>query len=153
MPARDLLVNHALLAALIAWALAQAIKLPIEYLRARQWNWAVLFRVGGMPSSHSALVTGVAYGVGATAGFDTAVFAVAAVLALIIVYDAAGIRRQAGLHAEVINHIIRELLEGHSLHGEELREVLGHSPGEAFAGAVFGLVVTHAALAWIWQVP
>jgi uncharacterized protein len=150
MPLAGLLGNRALLAALTAWGLAQVIKLPLEYVRTRSWNWAVLLRVGGMPSSHSALVSGAAYGIGVTSGFDTPAFAVAIVLALIVVYDATGIRRQAGRHAEIINHMIRNLVEGHPLREEELREVLGHSPGEAVAGVGFGLVVVHALLAWVW---
>ena len=145
------LQNRALIAALIAWVLAQAVKLPLEYLRTRTWNWAILLRAGGMPSSHSALVSSAAYGIGLTAGFDSAVFAVAGVFALIVVYDATGIRRQAGRHAEIINLMIQNLVEGHPLRQEELFEVLGHSPGEAFAGVVMGLVLTQL-FWWIYPV-
>jgi acid phosphatase family membrane protein YuiD len=96
-----------------------------------------------MPSSHSTVVSAVAYAVGITAGFDNPSFAVAVALAMVVVYDATGIRRQAGRHAEIINAMIKDLVEGHPLQQEKLRTVLGHSPGEALAGVVLGLVVAH----------
>jgi acid phosphatase family membrane protein YuiD len=142
-----ILSNQPLLLALAAWVLAQLVKLPLEYLRTRTWNWAILFQAGGMPSSHSALVSSAAYGIGLTDGFDTPAFAVATVVATIVVYDATGIRRQAGRHAEIINTMIQNLVEGHPLRQEVLREVLGHSPGEAVAGLAMGLGLTH--LIWL----
>lgn len=142
----DLLDNRALIAGLLAWALAQGIKLPIHYARAREWDWSLLFLAGGMPSSHSALVTAVAHGIGLTAGFDSAAFALSAALAMIVIYDATGIRRQAGLHAEMLNALFKDLLEGHPLRGEQLREVLGHSPAEALAGMLLGLTISQSVL-------
>jgi len=142
--------NPALIGALIAWTIAQVAKVPLEYLRTRRWNWVLLFRAGGMPSSHSALVTAVAHGVGLRAGFDSALFAVSATLAVVVVYDATGIRRQAGKHAALINAMIQDLASGHPLKQEELREVLGHTPLEALGGVLLGLVV--AQLTWmLWQ--
>ncbi len=133
--------NAPLIAALLAWGIAQAAKMPIEYARNRRWNWALLFRAGGMPSSHSALVTAATHGIGLAVGFDTPIFALSVVLAMIVIYDATGIRRQAGRHAEMINAMIQELVEGHPLHQEQLREVLGHSPLEALVGLLLGLAV------------
>ena len=143
---RDLFNNNVLMAAAIAWAIAQAVKVPLEYLRTHRWNWALLFRAGGMPSSHSALVTGVAHGIGLHYGFDTPSFAIAAALAIIVVYDATGIRRQAGKHAALINAMLRDLAGGHPLEEEQLREVLGHTPLEAMAGMLLGLAI--AQLDW-----
>lgn len=140
--------NHVLIAALTAWALAQVAKLPIEYSQTRRWNWALLLRAGGMPSSHSALVTAAAHGIGLAAGFDTPAFALAVVVAMVVIYDATGIRRQAGRHAEIINAMVRGLVEGHPLRQEQLREVLGHSPVEALVGALLGFVVAQL-LFWL----
>jgi acid phosphatase family membrane protein YuiD len=131
--------NGVLIAALAAWALAQIVKLPVEYARSRRWEWVLLFRAGGMPSSHSALVAAAAHGIGLAAGFGTPLFALAVVLAMIVIYDATGIRRQAGRHAEIINTIINDLVEGHPLRQEQLREVLGHSPFEAIVGMLMGV--------------
>jgi len=142
-----MLRNPALLAAVLGWLLASLLKLPIHYLRARRWNWSLLLRAGGMPSSHSAVVSAVAYAVGITAGFDDPSFAVAVALAIVVIYDATGIRRQAGRHAEIINAMIKDLVEGHPLQSEKLRTVLGHSPAEAMAGAILGLVVAYVVVA------
>ena len=145
---QELLNNHVLVAAAIAWAIAQGAKVPLEYLRTRRWNWALLFRAGGMPSSHSALVTGVAHGIGLHFGFDSPSFAIAAALAIVVVYDATGIRRQAGKHAALINAMLQDLAAGHPLKEEQLREVLGHTPLEALAGMLLGLGI--AQLDWVF---
>ena len=134
--------NPVLIGALIAWSLAQGAKLPIDYVHSRRWNWSLLLSTGGMPSSHSTLVTAIAHGAGMVAGFDSPAFAVAVVLAMVVIYDATGIRRQAGLHAEMINAMVQDLVEGHQLKDERLAEVLGHSPAEAAVGFVLGIVVS-----------
>lgn len=133
--------NSVLAAALIAWLLAQIFKLPLQYLREGEWDWTVLVRPGGMPSSHSALITAGTHGVGLTVGFTSPIFALGVVIALIVIYDATGVRRQAGRHAVILNRMIRDLFEGHQLSQEQLREVLGHSPVEAFVGLLLGLSV------------
>ncbi|MGD8605176.1 MAG: divergent PAP2 family protein [Anaerolineales bacterium] len=138
----DLINNQVLLGGLLSWALAQILKLPLEYARTHRWDWSLLLRAGGMPSSHSALVTATAHGIGLVAGFDTPLFAMAVAFAMIVIYDATGIRRQAGKHAERINAIMRDMLDGHPLRrGSELREVLGHSPAEALTGLILGMAV------------
>lgn len=138
--------NPVLIAAVIAWAIAQLIKLPYQYVRKRTWDWSLLLRAGGMPSSHSALVTATAHGIGLTEGFRSNLFAFAVVVAMIVIYDATGIRRQAGRHAAIINAVLRELFEEHQLRQERLREVLGHSPLEAFIGMLLGLITTQILL-------
>lgn len=142
----DLLGNRILLGAVIAWTIAQAIKVPLNYLLRREWDWALLFSAGGMPSSHTALVTGIAAGVGLQEGFGSAAFAIASVLAMVVIYDATGVRRHAGDHARVLNLMIDELLTGHPLAEKELKEVLGHTPREVIGGVLLGLVVTYLAL-------
>jgi acid phosphatase family membrane protein YuiD len=133
--------NKCLVAAATAWTLAQIIKVPLEYLLHHEWDWRLLISAGGMPSSHSALVTGVSAAIGFTQGFDSPIFAVAIVVALIVIYDATGVRRHAGDHARVINLMIDELLTGHPLAEKELKEVLGHTPREVVAGIALGIIV------------
>src|SRR5512139_3619616 len=142
---KELLSNHALIGALIAWAIAQTIKVPLDYLETHKWHWALLLQPGGMPSSHSALVVGIAHGVGLAAGFDSASFALSFALAMVVIYDATGIRRQAGLHAELINAMIEDLAAGHPLKNEQLKEVLGHTPLEVLGGILLGLVCAQVA--------
>ena len=145
MKLNQLIFNHVLIAAVIPWALAQILKIPIHYFRAREIDWSLLFRAGGMPSSHSAFVSALAHGIGLTMGFDAPLFALAVGFAIIVIYDATGIRRQAGHQATIINTIITDFLEGHPQHGsQKLREVLGHSPAEVTAGVVMGIGLAQA---------
>lgn len=148
-PILGLFTNQILIASLFSWLIAQVLKVPIEYSRTRQWNWSLLFRAGGMPSSHSALVTCSAHTIGLFVGFDSALFALSVVVALVVIYDATGIRRQAGRHARLINAIISDLASGHLTEGKKLREVLGHTPVEALAGMVLGLLVGQIVW-WLW---
>ena len=142
--------NHVLLTGLSGWILAQALKIPLDLLQTRHWNWALFFSAGGMPSSHSALVTSTAMAVGLHLGFDNPLFGVATAIAMIVVYDATGIRRQAGMQAQKINILVEELLKGHPISEEHLREVIGHTPLEAIGGVLLGLAL--ALVLWIlWR--
>jgi hypothetical protein len=137
-----LLINPILISALIAWFLAQVLKVLIEFITLRRWNWALLFQTGGMPSSHSAMVSSAALSIGLFMGFDQPVFAVAAILAMIVIYDATGIRREAGRQAALINTIIEDFTKGKLAQHKRLQEVLGHTPGEAFLGTFLGLGIS-----------
>ncbi len=150
MDLTGLLHNRVLIAALIAWGTAQIIKVPIEFLRSHRWKWGLLLTVGGMPSSHSALIVGATNAVGLYYGYASPIFALGVALAMIITYDAAGVRRQAGLHAERINYLFDELLKGHMWDENELREVLGHTPLEVMGGILWGLMVT-ILVWWFWR--
>ena len=145
-----LLQNHVLWSGLIAWALAQVFKSPIEYLRSKKWNWGLAFTPGGMPSSHSALAIGMSMAIGLNNGFGTPLFGLAVAFSMVVVYDAAAVRRQAGMQAQKINAIMNELLNGHPINQDQLREVLGHTPLEAAAGVLLGLVT--AVVVWlVWH--
>jgi len=144
-----LLFNPVLLAALTAWLIAQVLKVMIEFIKFRKWNWAVVFQAGGMPSSHSAMVSATALSIGLIKGFDTAVFAVAAIFAMIVIYDATGVRRESGRQAVLINSIIEEFSKGKIPPQEKLKEVLGHTPGEAILGTLLGLSIGFV-VAFFW---
>jgi acid phosphatase family membrane protein YuiD len=137
----DLFQNKALVAGLVAWLLAQIIKMPLNYFYTRKWNWALLLTTGGMPSSHSSLMTGTVFAIGLYYGFDNPVFALGVAITMIVTYDAGGVRRQAGIHAQRINVLFGELLSGHPVSERDLREVLGHTPLEVMGGILLGLVV------------
>jgi acid phosphatase family membrane protein YuiD len=148
---KDLTTNQPLMAALLASFIAQIAKLGWFYIKNKKWNWALLFRAGGMPSSHSATVAAVTHSVGLNYGFGTPIFAVSFVLATIVIYDATGVRRQAGKHAEIINRMIMDLAAGNPLKQEQLREVLGHTPMEAIIGMILGVLV--AQIFWLIALP
>ena len=133
--------NKVLIAGLIAWLMAQIIKMPLNYFYTRKWNWALLLTTGGMPSSHSALMTGTVFAIGLYYGFDNPVFALGVAITMIVTYDAGGVRRQAGIHAQRINVLFGELLSGHPVSEKDLREVLGHTPLEVMGGILLGLIV------------
>lgn len=133
--------NHALIAGLTAMLLAQFLKPFIHYLLYKEWDPVQMFSSGGMPSSHSAFVCALALVTGMRSGFDSEVFAVAAVFGIIVLYDAANVRWQSGLHAQRINQILRELFRGEPLSEDTLKEVIGHTPRQVYAGALFGLIV------------
>jgi len=138
----QLIQNKPLIAGLVAWLLAQIIKIPLDYLQTRRWNWALLLTTGGMPSSHSSLMTGTVFAIGLYHGFDNPVFALGVAITMIVTYDAANVRRQAGIHAQRINVIFDELLRGHIFSEKDLREVLGHTPLEVIGGILLGLIVS-----------
>jgi uncharacterized protein len=139
--------NKILIISLTAWSIAQVLKVPLEYFRTRKWNWAMLLAAGGMPSSHSALMVSATLALGLYQGFDDPIFALGVAITMIVTYDAAGIRRQAGMHAERINLLFDELLHGHIWSEKDLREVIGHTPLEVVGGILLGLLV--AAVMWV----
>ncbi|MEN9562435.1 MAG: hypothetical protein RIR73_679 [Chloroflexota bacterium] len=146
----DIFQNKVLIAVMLGWLLAQALKIPTEYLRSRRWLWTMFFAAGGMPSSHTALMVAGTLAVALYHGFDNPLFGVAVAITMIIAHDAAGVRRQAGKHAERINVLFDELLKGHMWSEDELKEVIGHTPLEVIGGIILGLLV--AIVQWlVWK--
>jgi acid phosphatase family membrane protein YuiD len=135
----DLLANRILWTTIAAWAIAQLLKPALEFLETRRWSWGLWFSSGGMPSSHSALVCSAMVSLGLFAGFDTPAFALAVAVAMVVVYDAAGVRREAGKHAERINIVFEELFSGQPISEKQLKEVIGHTPTEVIAGVLLGI--------------
>jgi hypothetical protein len=151
----DFFTNPVGVSTMLGWFLGQLLKVPIEYLRHKRWNWTLLLSAGGMPSSHSSLMTAVTTSIGLNAGWDSPIFALALAITGIVVYDATGVRRQAGFHAERINQIARELLHLKRLEESQisyLREIIGHTPGEAVAGVFLGALIAFAVQwAMVWS--
>ena len=135
------LTNRHMLTALAALILAQILKIFFDYWRTKSWQKAVLFSTGGMPSSHSSLTTSIAVSIGLYEGFDTTLFAVSAVLALVVMHDAQGIRRDAGKQAEAINFIFSKLEDQGIKLDKRLKELLGHRPIEVMAGGILGIAI------------
>ena len=144
-PAFESQFIHILDNAVLAWGLAacglaQFSKLLFELIFKQKWRPSVLIETGGMPSSHSALVTGTAAGVGLQLGFDDPLFALASTIAFIVMYDASGIRRSAGLTAATVNQILRNT-SNESFSETILKESLGHTKIEVLVGSLFGPMV------------
>jgi acid phosphatase family membrane protein YuiD len=143
----DLWANTSLWIPLSAMAGVQLFKFFWEGIRNRAFDLQVLLRAGGMPSSHSALVTSLATTTGIVHGLNSPSFAISVVLALIVMYDARGVRQESGKQARVLNRIVREFFSGQSITEEELKELLGHTAIEVVVGALVGIVYALAILA------
>ncbi|HVJ47873.1 divergent PAP2 family protein [Desulfitobacterium sp.] len=134
--------NTILISAITAWLVAQIIKVVINFMVHRTFDLYFLISSGGFPSSHAATVSALSLGIGKYYGWDSPIFAVATVFALIVMYDAAGVRREAGKQAEVINQLVAGLYSQMSdLSQERLKELIGHTPFEVFAGTIVGIIV------------
>lgn len=136
--------NLPLVSAFLAFSIAQFLKLFTTWFKEKRWDSRRLFGSGGMPSSHSATVTALAVAIGLQEGSDSSSFALAVILALVVMYDASGVRLHAGRQAEVLNQIVCEFPPEHPLSTvRPLRELLGHTPLQVCAGAVLGAVVSY----------
>jgi len=138
---RDLFRNHHLLVAGASWLAAQIIKPVLYWITKRSWDWSWLWTAGGMPSSHSAAVSALATAVGLSEGLDSAAFAIALVTAIVVLYDAAGVRRATSIQARILNQILTELFSGRPIAQTRLRELLGHTPFEVLVGATMGVSI------------
>lgn len=142
-----LMDNNILWTSLLAWILAQAAKIIINFLIEKKWDFNLLISSGGFPSSHTAIVCALAISIGKVEGLDSSLFAIAVALAVIVMYDAAGVRRAAGNHARIINYLVEWMRQYqadrmvHNLQEERLKELIGHTPFEVFGGAILGCVI------------
>jgi len=130
--------NPVLTACVLAWFVAQFSKPLIHFVHSRRINLRYLFTAGGMPSSHSAVVVALATSIGLDSGLSSVAFALAAVFAAVVMYDAAGVRRAVSLQARVLNRMLTEVLEAQQFNERRLRELIGHTPFEVFVGALLG---------------
>lgn len=136
----DLLNNHLLLASACSWLAAQVLKTIIYAIVNHTLDIKRLFGDGGMPSGHSATVTALATAAAIECGFDSPVFAVAFMMAIIVMHDAMGVRLEASKHAKILNEIV-DYLNADIPVETRLKEFLGHTPSQVVCGALLGLVV------------
>lgn len=146
--------NYVLNVAIVSWLSAQVIKTILHAIKYKTFNPERLFGAGGMPSAHSATVCGMTLALARTVGFDSPILAVSAVLAMITMYDAMGVRRQAGMHARMLNILLRKDQEKKNISVEKgsmadelklkknrYKEFLGHTPLQVLVGAMLGIVI------------
>lgn len=149
----DLVHNVTLVAAVSSWVVAQLIKLILFLIREKKFDYGFLFRLGGMPSSHTASAAACAVSVGLRMGFGSSVFAVATGMLALIMIDAQSVRRAAGAQARLLNQMAEEFYRQHKFSPDKLVEFLGHTRMEVLMGMLLGVAVaflTHGLLpAWI----
>ncbi len=141
VPTITILDNKILIVAVISMLMAQLIKFVITAVSSKKLNLKILTSTGGMPSSHSALVMGLVVAIGFEKGLASVELAIAVVFAMIVMYDAAGIRRAAGKQAKILNKMIDQLDSGQDIREEQLKELLGHTPIEVVVGALLGVFI------------
>jgi acid phosphatase family membrane protein YuiD len=137
----DLAANRELWAAFAGWSVAQLIKVILTLRKERSINLGHLVASGGMPSSHSALVTSLATAVARVHGLNSSLFALAAVFAGVVMYDAAGVRLAVSRQARVLNMMLDDVFHERGVREERLRELIGHTPIQVLAGAAVGVIV------------
>ena len=136
--------NVALRSAFFAWLAAQTVKFFGRWHITHRIDFSALVATGGMPSSHSALVSALATGVGLMEGFGSTAFAIAFIFAGVVMFDAQSVRRAAGNQARLLNQIIEQFFKQHSLSDRKLVELLGHTPVEVFFGMALGIMMALA---------
>lgn len=142
----ELFANRILWTTLAANAVCQLLKVPINYWTKGRWDWSRVWETGGMPSSHSSMVTTLAMSFGLAEGWNNGFFTIATCFALYVIFDAARVRRQAGMHADHLNRLKRSLK--HLLEPDpqlaDLEVLLGHTYPQVFVGILIGLGVSEA---------
>lgn len=134
-----------ILAFVLSNLIAQFIKIVTVAIKKRTFKWTILFATGGMPSSHSSTVVSMATSVGLIDGFNSTTYAISVCFATVVMFDAAGLRRNASKQAMVLNRMIKQLLAPDSETGKvKLKEFLGHTPTEVLVGALLGVAVSLA---------
>ena len=145
----DFLNNKVLLISAASWVITQILKVMVILVQERRLAWNYLVTSGGMPSSHTATVCALATSIALTIGVGSIFFSIAVVLAVIVMYDAAGVRQSVGQHSAIINRMVREFSFRTSKQEREkdLREFIGHTPFQVFVGALLGIFI-----AWTWVI-
>ncbi len=136
--------NYVLEISLISMFAAQLLKLFTKYFVTGQWDWHSLVSTGGMPSSHTSLVTTLTITLALILGFDSIEFAISFVFSAVVIHDSMGIRYEAGKHASILNQIaldIEHIVKRKELYDQKFKELLGHKPIEVFGGVVLGAIV------------
>ncbi len=134
--------NYVFWTSAAAWVIAQSIKVALGVFREKRFNFRWFIGTGGMPSSHAAGVSALSTSIGMTYGFDSALFAIVLTFTLIVVFDAQGVRLATGKQAEILNKMLDDIYWKKKMDEDQLKELIGHTPVEVFAGVILGILVS-----------
>ncbi len=140
---RTLFSNPYFNASFWSWFTAQALKVILTLIKERKLDFYRFVGSGGMPSSHSAMVMGLSTAIGLKMGWDSLEYAVSIIFSLIIMYDASGVRRAVGKQAMILNQMIKDKQQKKQIEEKQLKELVGHTPIEVFAGAILGILIAN----------
>lgn len=133
--------NKVFIATLLGWVTAQSIKIVINSVKEKRFNFRWLVGTGGMPSAHSSGVMALATAVGIEQGLASTIFIVTLVFAVVIAFDAQGVRRATGQQAEILNKIMDDIYWRRKIQEDRLKELIGHTPFEVFVGSIIGIII------------
>ena len=136
---KTIILNKILMITITVWTIAQGVKVLLGVIEERRFNFKWFIGTGGMPSSHAAGATALATTCGLDKGFDSHIFALATVFALVTMFDAQGVRRDTGKQAELLNKIMDDIYFRGKIESEKLKELIGHTPIQVLMGALMGL--------------
>jgi len=134
--------NNVLIVTAWAWVTAQLIKVILGVAREKKFNFRWFVGTGGMPSAHSAGVSALALSCGLTSGFDSVIFAVSLMFAIVTMFDAQGVRHATGKQAEILNKVMEDIYWQGKIQEGRLKELIGHTPLEVLVGCLIGILVT-----------
>jgi hypothetical protein len=137
----DIIKNKIFMTTLSAWVIAQTIKVTIAFINQRRFDFRWFVGTGGMPSSHAAGASCLATAIGMEYGFNTAYFALAASFAIVVMFDAQGVRRSSGRQARILNKVMDDIYWQGKIHEGRLRELIGHTPIEVIVGFLLGVSI------------
>lgn len=136
----QILSNKILLVAIISNVVAQVIKMPIYYIKAKKWDFSLLLSTGGFPSSHTSTVSALTLRIGTDLGFASPLFALSFIIACIVIIDASGLRQEVGRHSKTLNDLMQTLKMREMLDFKELEELIGHTKLEVLGGLILGIL-------------
>lgn len=139
----EIIGNKALIIAMVAWLVAQVLKVILTLMREKRLDFTRFVGSGGMPSSHSSFSMALTTSIGKMHGWDSSIFAISLSFSLIVMYDAAGVRRAAGQQARILNKIIYDFQKNKKVKEERLKELLGHTPKQVIMGALLGIIISN----------
>ncbi len=141
MDFRDILSNKVLLCAVSCWFFAQVLKVLLHAVIEKEFKFERLHGSGGMPSSHASTVVGLCTATGLHDGFDSTLFAISFILAVIVMHDASRVRKSVGEHAKLLNELFEDIIKN-GINNKGFKELVGHKPIEVFVGGLLGLLIS-----------
>lgn len=137
----EVIRNKIFMTTVSAWLIAQTVKVTLGVIRQKRFDFRWFVGTGGMPSSHAAGASCLSTAIGLNQGFDSVYFALAASFALVVMFDAQGVRRAAGRQARILNRITEDIYWQGRIKDDRLRELLGHTPVEVIGGLFLGILI------------
>jgi acid phosphatase family membrane protein YuiD len=136
----EILHNKVLITILAAWFITQFSKPFIDFFRTRSWKWSWWVSAGGMPSTHAAMIVAATVAIGMELGWASPLFAFSVAVSMVVLYDAAGVRRQAGENAQMLKTIMGDLSRGAPVKDVNFKALMGHTPSEVIIGLIMGIL-------------